>query len=66
MNKKIAVKCECGSHQAKRITQEEFDGHDCHLSAEDGCEVCVAWYEQQQEERRLVDEAMLKVQLGNI
>lgn len=28
------------------ISQREYDEHDCHVSPDDGCEVCVAWAEQ--------------------
>jgi len=48
----------------QRISQADYDNHDCHLSADDGCGVCEAWAVQQAEDRRVVDEAMLKIQLG--
>jgi hypothetical protein len=50
----------------KHITQEEFDAHDCHAGPDSGCQVCAEWYYQQKQERRAVDEAMMKFQLGAI
>lgn len=29
------------------ITEEEYDNHDCKLSAEDGCQTCTDYFEQQ-------------------
>lgn len=29
----------------KIITEEMYANHDCHLSEEDGCETCVAYWE---------------------
>jgi len=50
----------------KRITEEEFNSDDSHFSAEDGCPVCDAWRQQQDADRRAVNKAMLKVQLGSL
>lgn len=35
----------------RKITQDEFDSHDCHLTEEDGCETCRLWKEQNEFER---------------
>ena len=31
----------------QKISQEEYDQHDCHLGKEDCCHACDAWFEQQ-------------------
>lgn len=44
-----------------RITQEEFDGHDCKLGEEHGCVGCELWWAQKDEENAAVDAS-----LGNL
>ncbi len=79
MQTKLTVKCECtkaaqsnitkqtfaffDQEFAPRITQAEFDNHDCHLGSEDGCKPCAVWAEQQQADRRKVDERNGSAQL---
>lgn len=33
-----------------RITREDWEQHDCHYSAEDGCLACEAWFAQEEAE----------------
>ena len=51
---------------SRRMTHDEFANHDWRGSEDDGCDICVKWFDQQDSDRRMVDEAMLKFQLGNI
>lgn len=53
-----------GKAPTKRITQAEYDAHDCHLSEDDGCKTCVAFAEQKDEDRRAVDTAMGKLSIN--
>lgn len=33
-----------------RISRDEFDSHDCKESQDDGCQVCLAFWNQQQDD----------------
>jgi hypothetical protein len=35
------------------MTQKEFNNHECHLSADDGCRVCDEWFEQERRKELL-------------
>jgi hypothetical protein len=50
----------------KRITEYEFDNHDCHAGPESSCDTCLQWQRQQDTDRRAVDEAMMRLQLRAI
>ena len=37
--------------QPECVTYEEYETHDCHASAEDGCKVCEKWIDRVQTEK---------------
>jgi hypothetical protein len=54
-SRNVKVLCDCGEDTIWRLKTpqemrddalEEYANHDCHLSSEDGCEVCEKYYGQ--------------------
>lgn len=44
-----------------RISQEEFEGHDCHNGPESSCQVCELWAVQLEREGKAVEASMIVV-----